>query len=285
MRKYICIFIILFLLSFGEVQSQVAFNLGFYKHLVAQKETDLVFSYLNNCALNEKDTATIDSIQFYIGKIFFNNKQFKESVTVFNKVSKQASLSNEALLYKAIGLVYLDSSEKYIQNELLTLKGDTVLEQVKLITLASIALIYSNLKVYDSLVVKVQDSLFYYNELQLSLNKWRIKAVKRKKSPLTAALLSALIPGMGKVYGGKPFDGLSTFLTHIPLGLILWESATNAGINSARFITFSAITSLFYIGNIFTSYLYINKHGKEENSAKKNEILLRCNIMLRNYYN
>ncbi len=29
---------------------------------------------------------------------------------------------------------------------------------------------------------------------------------------------------MGKVYAGKPYDGLSTFLTHVPLSLVVLES-------------------------------------------------------------
>lgn len=93
----------------------------------------------------------------------------------------QASFTNQALMHKSIGLVYLDSSEKYIQNELLTLKGDTVFEQIKIIKLASIGLINSNLQAYDSLIVHVKDSLFYYIELQLFLNKWKKKAKKNKK--------------------------------------------------------------------------------------------------------
>ncbi len=283
MKKLLFLFCISFLPFFCIAQT--VFSFGFLNHLLAQKETSLATIYLDNCAKNENNIVATDSIHFYLGKIFFNNKQFKESVTAFNKVSPQASFINQALMYKSIGLVYLDSSEKYIQNELLTLKGDTVFEQIKVITLASIALIHSNSKAYDSLIVHVQDSLFYYNELQLSLNKWKKKTQKKQKNALIAASLSAMLPGLGKVYGGKPYDGLGTFLTHVPLSLILLESYYKSGLYSARFISFSALTSLFYIGNIFASYHYIHKSRKEEKIDKKNEILLQCNIMLRNYYN
>ncbi len=133
--------------------------------------------------------------------------------------------------------------------------------------------------------MNIKDSLFYYNNLQVSLNKWRNKANKKTKKPIIAAGLSALVPGLGKVYGGKPYDGLGTFLTHVPLGFIVLESYNKAGLNSARFITFTSFATLFYIGNILASYHYIYKNRKEENFDKKNEILLQCNIMLRNYYN
>jgi TM2 domain-containing membrane protein YozV len=165
------------------------------------------------------------------------------------------------------------------------IKGDSVFNQIKTITLASVALINNNYVVYDSLILQLKDSLFYYNNLQVSLNKWRKKATIKTKNPIIAAGLAAMVPGLGKVYAGKPYDGLSTFLTHVPLGFVIWESYNNAGVNSARFITFTSITSLFYVGNILASYHYIYKNRKEEKIDRKNEILLQCNIMLRNYYN
>ena len=283
MRKIFLLYILLLTVCFGKAQSN--FNYDFFQNLVNQKETNLAILFLNKCELLPQNTTTLDSIYFYKGKIYFNTKLFKQSVLAFNKISDLSVFYNQSKIYQSIGLLYLDSSENYINNELKPIKGDSVFNQIKTITMASVALLNNNLLVYDSLILQIKDSLFYYNNLQVSLNKWRKKANLKTKKPFIAAGLSALVPGLGKVYGGKPYDGLSTFLTHVPLGLIVWESYNNAGVNSARFITFTSISSLFYFGNILASYHYIYKNRKEEKIDKKIEILLQCNIMLRNYYN
>lgn len=283
MKKNILLINLFFFANFSIAQTK--FNVDFYQNLLNQKETNLAMLYLNKCELVAQNSSTLDSINFYKGKISFDTKQFKLSVSSLNKISETSVFYNQSKMYKSIGLVYLDSSEKYINNELLSIKSDSVFNQIKTITLASVALINNNLLVYDSLISQIKDSLFYYNNLQVSLNKWYKKASKKVKRPVVAAGLSALAPGLGKVYGGKPYDGLGTFLTHVPLGIILWESYNKAGPNSARFVSFTAITSLFYFGNIVASYHYIYKNRKEEKFDKKNEILLQCNVMLRNYYN
>lgn len=283
MKKNILLINLFFFANFSIAQTK--FNVDFYQNLLNQKETNLAMLYLNKSELVAQNSSTLDSINFYKGKISFDTKQFKLSVSSLNKISETSVFYNQSKMYKSIGLVYLDSSEKYINSELLSIKSDSVFNQIKTITLASVALINNNLLVYDSLISQIKDSLFYYNNLQVSLNKWYKKASKKVKRPVVAAGLSALAPGLGKVYGGKPYDGLGTFLTHVPLGIILWESYNKAGPNSARFVSFTAITSLFYFGNIIASYHYIYKNRKEEKFDKKNEILLQCNVMLRNYYN
>lgn len=283
MKRTILLFLLVLAFSFSKAQS--IFNINFYQNLVNQKETNLALLYLNKCELVTQNETILDSIYFYKGITHFNTKQFKESVFSFIKISENSIFDIQSKMYLTIGLLYLDSSENYISNELKLIKGDSVFNQIKTITLASVALLNNNLLAYDSLVLQIKDSLYYFSNLQVSLNKWRKKANLKTKSPMIALGLAAMVPGLGKVYAGKPFDGLSTFLTHIPLGFIVWESYNNAGMNSARFITFTAISSLFYVGNILTSYHYIYKNRKEEKIDRKNEILLQCNIMLRNYYN
>ena len=283
MRKTILLFILFLVFGYGKAQSN--FSVNFYQNLVNQKETNLAILYLNKCELLPQNIATLDSIYYYKGKTFFNSKLFKQSVLAFNKISTLSVFYNQSKIYQSIGLLYLDSPENYINYILKPLKGDSLFNQIKSISMASVALLNNNFLVYDSLILQLKDSLFYYNNLQISLSNWRKKATLKTKNPIIAASLSAIIPGLGKVYGGKPYDGLSTFLTHVPLGLTVWESYKNAGFNSARFITFTSISSLFYFGNILASYHYIYKNRKEEKLDRKNEILLQCNIMLRNYYN
>ncbi len=269
-----------------KLKAQQVFNYSFYKNLINQKENDVALLYLNNCSQATSDSSVLDSLFFLSGKLYFDKKDFAFAVNDLNKISNSSVFSQQARLYEVIGLAYLDSSEQYIISRLPTRNNsDGVFNQIVNMEHAAIALIKNNIQQYDSLHQTINDSLYYYQSLKVTLNKWRVNSKKHKKSPLVAASLSAIVPGLGKVYANKPYDGLSTFLTHIPLTLILIESQSKAGVNSSRFITFSAIASLFYIGNMWSSYFYILKHRKEVNFDRKNEILLQCNVMLRSYYN
>lgn len=269
-----------------KLQAQQVFNYSFYKNLVNQKENDVALLYLYNCTRATNNMQVLDSLFFLSGKLYFDKKDFSSAVNALHKISNNSVFAHQAKLYEVIGLAYLDSSEQYISSRLPAYNpSDSVFNQIVNISHAAIALLKNNVQLYDSLHRSINDSLFYYQSLKATLNKWRLNSEKHKKSPLVAATLSALVPGLGKVYANKPYDGLSTFLTHIPVALILIESQSKAGINSARFITFSAIGSLFYIGNIWSSYFYILKQRKDVNFDRKNEILLQCNVMLRNYYN
>lgn len=79
----------------------------------------------------------------------------------------------------------------------------------------------------------------------------------RKKSPALAAGLSAVIPGLGKVYAGRPRHGLAAFLPCAVLGFEAAEAYKNGGWKDTRFLVCSTLFSVFYIGNIYGSALTV----------------------------
>jgi TM2 domain-containing membrane protein YozV len=268
---------------YSKAQNQ--FDYIFYKNLINQKEQDLALLYLNN-SLHVNSLIQKDSIHYLKGIQFYEKKQFDSSVINLQKIGNSSPIYTNAMLVQAIALGYLNKSELDIFNSLNAVSNsDTVIKQIKILLLASNAIINKNYSSYDSLIVLISDSLYIYNTLQTTLNKWSNKRTQKMKSGFVAGLFSAILPGLGKVYAGKGFDGLSTFFTHVPLVFILNESIQNSGVNSGRFITFASITSLFYIGNILTSYHDVKLSRKEVDFERKNEVLLQCNIMLRNYFN
>lgn len=79
----------------------------------------------------------------------------------------------------------------------------------------------------------------------------------RKKSPALAAGLSAVVPGLGKVYAGRPRHGLAAFLPCAVLGLEAAEAYRKGGWKDPRFLICSSLFSVFYIGNIYGSALTV----------------------------
>jgi hypothetical protein len=72
-----------------------------------------------------------------------------------------------------------------------------------------------------------------------------------KKSSFVAGTLSMVLPGTGKMYYGQRRQGWNALFANVVLGIQAYESYRKAGIQSARFITFGSLFSLFYIGNIY----------------------------------
>lgn len=71
------------------------------------------------------------------------------------------------------------------------------------------------------------------------------------KSPLAAAIMSAIIPGSGKIYTEHYGDGIMAFLSSTVLGYIAYTDF-KAGHNTRGWI-FTAAAAGFYAGNIYGS--------------------------------
>jgi len=73
-----------------------------------------------------------------------------------------------------------------------------------------------------------------------------------RRSPFIAATLSAIIPGVGRIYSGRTMDGIMGFLTFYLVG-----DAARFSIKEDRSITgplFSAIAAFVYIGEIYGAW-------------------------------
>jgi TM2 domain-containing membrane protein YozV len=69
---------------------------------------------------------------------------------------------------------------------------------------------------------------------------------------LFASLLSALIPGLGKVYSNEISDGIFSFLA---TGLLSYLAYDNFKADHRfRGWLFTGLASIFYVGNIYGSY-------------------------------
>ncbi len=80
---------------------------------------------------------------------------------------------------------------------------------------------------------------------------------KGLKSPTLAALLSALIPGSGKWYAGRPYDGLYSFALNALMGYGLYDAHRKG--DRLRQVVFGVGLAYFYFGNVYGSYVTVRK--------------------------
>ena len=92
---------------------------------------------------------------------------------------------------------------------------------------------------------------FYGKEKIQVKNFYEWKKNPPYKSPVVSAILSAIIPGLGKVYVKEYSDGIMAFLATSVLGYIAYADF-NAG-HKFRGWLFTGLTAGFYAGNIYGS--------------------------------
>ncbi len=110
-------------------------------------------------------------------------------------------------------------------------------------------------------------------------------ALNKRRSPFMGGLLSALIPGLGRVYAGKPRLALSSFIPIATFGLQAWEGYRKQdGFKSARFWVFGSVATLFYIGNIYGSALSVKIVKQERYDIVENQVMLDLRLSLRDLY-
>ena len=79
------------------------------------------------------------------------------------------------------------------------------------------------------------------------------------KSSTVAGIMSAIIPGSGKIYIGETGDGIVGFLTTTLFAFIAYDNF-KAGHNTRAWI-WSGVTALFYAGNVYGSVAAAQVHN------------------------
>jgi hypothetical protein len=94
----------------------------------------------------------------------------------------------------------------------------------------------------------------------------------RYKSPGLALALSAVVPGMGKVYTNNWKDGLFSFIFVGGAAFQAIRGYKTYGKNSGFFIAYTSIAATFYLGNLYGSFKAANKFNDKLRKQIHSEI-------------
>ncbi|OJJ14878.1 hypothetical protein BKI52_40700 [marine bacterium AO1-C] len=148
--------------------------------------------------------------------------------------------------------------------------------------LAGLALLQKD---YQKFTEKAQSFSYQYAQFASQEKKLLVMHKKLKKIPrrsaFVAGLFSAIIPGTGKMYAGKPKQGLNLMLQNLFMGAQAVEALLIDGVRSPRFIIFGGLFSIFYIGNIWGSALSVKLQQREAYETIHQEILFNLDVPLR----
>jgi hypothetical protein len=169
---------------------------------------------------------------------------------------------------------------QYALNVVSAVQGpDSAVVQLRDFFLASLYLFRNDVKGFNAFDVSapVQGGFFTAKRNALGVFAQRMQKAERK-SMFLAGLMSAVVPGTGKIYAGKWRQGVMSLFPLAIMGLQAWEGYHKAGLTSPRFIVFGGLFSLFYIGNIWGSALSVSVRKQEIRNEIHQEMLVDLHL-------
>lgn len=188
-----------------------------------------------------------DTVQFKFANCFFKIGRFQEAADNLKSLFFSSSLSEEAkLLYYESIFFHKDIKsfrELFSQKKYYPLKYDFVIERMNSILL-----------LYDDSTLPAPNLLFksFPDTVQSQLNNFYLrKKFPQNKSAVTAALLSTIVPGAGKIYTGEIGDGITAFFTTLLSAYLAYDNFKSD--HQFKGWLFTGLAAFFYGGSIYGS--------------------------------
>ncbi|MEL7001865.1 MAG: hypothetical protein AAFN93_03925 [Bacteroidota bacterium] len=270
----------------GQINRSFQDNIEFTQYLINKKQHSDAIFLLDKIDKSSLTNHQVDSMNYYLGKAHYNLQDLINSSFYFSAV-RDTSLAFyfEAKFFDAYNNLYIGDLEDgaSILNNLKP-KANLLTELLNF-EKAGLALLDRNLDDFDTLANNFKYNYFQFTDQQKALVEIGQDLRKRKKkSPFVAGLMSAIIPGSGKIYAGKTGQGLASLIGTSIFALQAIEGYRKDGPSSFRFIAFSSIFSLFYVGNIWGSVFTVKSVNDEFNEAVDHKILFDLHIPLRTIF-
>ena len=288
MKSFFLLVLFGFFSASVHAQGNVTDELKFYDYLLQNKLMhDAALQY--NLIIKSPDVsiAQNDSLNYLTGWNLYQQKLLDTSIVHFLKVNASSPYYLKSRFFSAYNLSYLHRLDTalFILNGIQQ-TGMQGFAQLLNLQKAGIALLNSDGLAFEAASKKFDGSYFATAKEEEKLKTLNLALkTEKKKSPLAAALLSSIIPGLGKIYAGRTGEGVISFVQVSALGCIAVESLNKSGVKSGRFIITASLFSLFYIGNIWGSYFTVSVEKNERRNEIYNAVLFNMHIPLRTVFN
>ncbi len=233
--------------------SYAQINYAFVKHLDENKLYQEELYYLNTLQKNE---VASDSLNYLYAKFFLKQKRdslffkhYKLSSSLFNKDLSAL----QYIHYYFLKHLHSTSQEVWF-NELYPIRKDSSLELTGF---------------YNTLTFPENSTFQLNTTLKSEIRKYNALS---KKNPMVAGCLSAVIPGLGKLYGQRPNSAMLTFFSHALFAAQSLESIKKLGIKNGYSIFSVSLFGIFYISNIYGSVTDL----KKQKIQRKKQLLINA---------
>jgi TM2 domain-containing membrane protein YozV len=284
--KYIVLFI-LAVLSFSfdiPAQENVSSELRFINHMLGRQNYSEALFLLEN--LQTETTGQKDTVNYLIGWTLYGRKELKPSAYYLSLVSENSPWFEKSRFFAAYNHAYLGETKK--SREFLEFFNEDSSDQVGLMKnfqLAGMALLERELDEFEYHAENFTGDFNITASEERKLNDYyhRISEMP-SRSPFVAGIMSAAVPGLGRIYAGKTAEGISSFLYVGALLATSWDLYNRLGRSNPFFIISASISGIFYVGNIWGSAVAVNRVQREFNYEMDQRILLDMHIPLRKLF-
>lgn len=229
--------------------------------------------------LGEGNYAPGDSLSYLRGLALFDDRQFQAADQWLSKV--KGPLSDPAMFYGNVARVHLDRPFDALK-PLASYDGEHT--ELAALQSAGIALMLGKVSMF-----REESEKFTYSDYRLAESEKAIKDLsevlnKGHKSPWLAAGMSAIIPGAGKIYAGQTGPGVASFLAVGSLAAITAEQWNHHGAKDWRTIVAGSLCGIFYIGNIYGSWVSVSIQRQNIKDETKALVLYNISIPLGGFF-
>ncbi|MFT7030049.1 MAG: hypothetical protein ACJA2C_001444 [Marinoscillum sp.] len=282
-RSVLSLLSFFFCLGISFAQDQFSDRFRFIRHLESIEAYTEGMLYLDQIERQDFSIQRIDSLNYMHGRFSYLLKNRKVAIQYFDKVTT-ASIPqfNASRFYAGLESAYLgEFAQSKTYFEAIVLQTDLERE-LQRFQFKALALLQRDFVQYELYQKEESDANFHLKDHGVILDEsYRDLIDHKKKSPVIAGLMSAVIPGSGKMYNGQFGQGIMTLVTASIFGLQAYEGYRKDGINSTPFIAFGSLFTLFHISNIYGSVVAVRLGETNFNNNQDESILLRMHIPIR----
>lgn len=240
---------------------------------------------LRSIAINSLSLYTKDSLNFYLGVTALLLNKTNEADLFFDSVTDTSSsiytskfIVRNFYALKNFGSLFLPKVNE--QNPIQKYH----LEVLRLQILAN-CLLRNDTKQFMLVYDKNKCSFDNLNLAERRLYECYQKTLLvPKKKQWKAVVLSAMIPGLGKLYAGKKGEALTAFLPVLINGAQAYEGYAKAGVNSPHLYIFGGIGTVFYFSNLYGAKQAVIRSIDEQHEQVYMEVREQLRILDIGFY-
>jgi len=227
-----------------------------------------------------------DSILYALGLSYKRAKKWSSAEAAFQQIPARfrgSLLIPKAYLQTGFLWVVQDEAKKissFQRSRLRTIRPQPVRQALQ--TLFGVPLLLHN---------RFSRAQTYYRELNRpdfsekelpfvkAFQKLAISGTKiTRKKPVLAGALSALVPGLGRFYVGRPGDGLYSLVFIGISGYSAYRGFSRYGLRSGRGWLLGGLTTALYLGNVYGSYLSAKIVNQKREHDFRTQVVLQLDL-------
>jgi len=250
----------------------------FAEHLYASGDYVRAASEFQRYLFSSSEPAPdADEITYRIALCFRLAKEYPRAIAVFEQAirdypqSRWCDACHLQLAYTYHLMGRFTDSQAYLTDNLPRVSGPV--ERLKLSQLGGLNFLSQRhwteaIRYFDSL-----DAETRAHPMTVSLAEMARQGLNLpRKSRILAGLMSAVIPGSGKVYAGRKWDALASLLTIAVTAWQAYDGFHDQGLKSTKGWIYGLFGTFLYLGNIYGSVVAVKIFNQQQEKRFVNKV-------------